>query len=270
MVGRRHGTRNPVVSTETSKQEREREFHNAAFSDNRRSQIAPAYSIIHDSRVFYEGFIKEHAVGASLLEFGCGATAMASTFGSTAKDIVGIDISDVAVAEATARAEAAGLPATYRVMDAESLDFPDRSFDLICSTAILHHLDLRKAYAEIARTLRPGGHAIFMEPLGYNPFINLYRRLTPHMRTPDEHPLMLDDIALADAYFHRVEARYYVLTSLLAMAFRRRRSFKRILYFLEDVDQRLFRAIPFLRRYAWQVVLVLSQPRSSARPEPAA
>lgn len=257
----------------TTKQDRERDFHNAAFSDHRRDATAKIYAIIHDSRAFYEGFIRDHARGARLLEFGCGATAMASTMGATAREIVGIDISDVAVAEATERARQAGLPASYRVMDAEHLDFPNQSFDLICSAAILHHLDLDKAYAEIARTLTPGGHAIFMEPLGYNPAINLYRRLTPHMRTPDEHPLMLPDIALADKYFNKVEARFFVLTTFASIPFLGRRSFQKVLYSLEAIDQWLFRTIPFLRRYAWQVVLVLSQPKvaaPAARPQVAA
>jgi SAM-dependent methyltransferase len=252
---------NTTVST---KQAREREFHNAAFSDGRRNDAAGAggaYAILHDSRIFYEGFIKRHAPGARMLEFGCGASAMASTFGASAAAIVGIDISDVAVRQASERAAAAGLDATYRVMDAETLDFPDRSFDLICSAAILHHLNLQKAYAEIARTLTPGGHAIFMEPLAYNPAINLYRRMTPHLRTPDEHPLTLQDLELAKTYFESVEVRYFSLTTLLAIPLRRRASFGRVLFALERVDRALFRLIPWVRKYAWQIVIVLARPK---------
>jgi SAM-dependent methyltransferase len=256
----------PVAVPETldSKQEREREFHNAAFTDGRRADAAGAggaYAILHDSRLFYEGFIKAHAPGARMLEFGCGASAMASTFGKSAADVVGIDISDVAVRQASERAAAGGLNATYRVMDAESLEFADRSFDLICSAAILHHLDLRKAYSEIARTLTPGGHAIFMEPLAYNPVINLYRRMTPSLRTPDEHPLTVEDLELARTYFGGVDVRYFSLTTLLAIPLRRRTRFLRILFGLERIDRVIFRAVPWLRRYAWQVVIVLSRPK---------
>jgi len=250
--------------TMDSKQAREREFHNAAFSDGRRAEAAGAggaYAILHDSRIFYEGFIKSHAPGANMLEFGCGASAMASTFGAAAATVVGIDISDVAVEQATQQAAASGLNATYRVMDAESLQFPDRSFDLICSTAILHHLDLRKAYAEIARTLTPDGHAIFMEPLAYNPAINLYRRMTPSLRTPDEHPLTVQDLELARTYFNSVEVRYFSLATLVAIPLRRRAIFMRTLFALERLDRALFRSLPWLRRYAWQVVIVLSQPK---------
>jgi SAM-dependent methyltransferase len=253
------------TDTMESKQAREREFHNAAFSDNRRDSVAGAYAILHDSRIFYESFIREHAVGARLLEFGCGKTAMASRLGGDAREIVGIDISDVAVKEAADRAAAAGLPANYRVMDAERLEFPDGSFDLICSAAILHHLDLNKAYSEIARTLKPQGHAIFMEPLAYNPAINLYRRMTPDMRTPDEHPLTLADLALAKTYFNHVEVRYFALATLFAIPFRNVRGFfPKLLHGLEAVDRGLFRFVPFMRRYAWHVVIVLGQPKKHA------
>jgi SAM-dependent methyltransferase len=253
------------TDTMESKQAREREFHNAAFSDNRRDSVAGAYAILHDSRIFYESFIREHARGARLLEFGCGKTAMGSRLGGDAREIVGIDISDVAVKEAADRATASGLPAHYQVMDAERLEFPDGSFDLICSAAILHHLDLNKAYSEIARTLKPGGHAIFMEPLAYNPVINLYRRLTPDMRTPDEHPLTMADLKLANTYFDYVDVRYFSLATLAAIPFRNVRwLFGRLLNGLEAVDRGLFKLIPFTRRYAWQVVIVLGAPKRRA------
>ena len=244
------------------KQERERIFHNAAFTDNRRSKaVNGIYDLLHDSRTFYEGFIREHAPGARMLEFGCGASAMGSLFGATAEEVVGIDISDVAVRNATLLAQKNDLRATYHLMDAENLEFPDRSFDLICSAAILHHLDLRKAYSQIARTLKPGGHAIFMEPLAYNPLINLYRRMTPHLRTPDEHPLTVEDLRLAGDYFGSVEVRYYTFTTLLSLTVRRfPRLFTQSRDLLEDFDETLFRLAPWIRRYAWQVVIVLSKP----------
>jgi ubiquinone/menaquinone biosynthesis C-methylase UbiE len=64
-------------------------------------------------------------------------------------------------------------------MNAEATTFPDNSFDLICGSSILHHLNLDKACAEIRRILRPDGGAVFIEPLGHNPLINMFRKLTP-------------------------------------------------------------------------------------------
>ena len=161
--------------------------------------MAPAHAVLRDSRAFYEQAIRSRSRGARVLEYGCGPSAFVSALVDDAGELVGIDISDVAVMQATERAAREGRTARYQVMDAESLDFPDGSFDLVCSAAVLHHLDLRKAFREISRTLRPDGHAIFMEPLGHNPLINWYRRATPDLRTPDEHPLLMCDLAKTSA-----------------------------------------------------------------------
>ena len=48
----------------------------------------------------------------------------------------------------------------FHVMDAESLDFEDNTFDIVCVTGIIHHINIEKAYQEIARTLKPAGSAI--------------------------------------------------------------------------------------------------------------
>ncbi|HZU40042.1 MAG TPA: class I SAM-dependent methyltransferase, partial [Solirubrobacteraceae bacterium] len=46
--------------------------------------------------------------------------------------------------------------------EAESLPFPDGSFDLVMGHAVLHHLpDLERAFAEFHRVLAPGGRIAF-------------------------------------------------------------------------------------------------------------
>lgn len=46
--------------------------------------------------------------------------------------------------------------------DADSLPFPDQSFDLVLGHAVLHHLpDLSVAFSEFLRVLRPGGRIVF-------------------------------------------------------------------------------------------------------------
>ena len=91
----------------------------------------------------------------------------------------------------------------------EALEAIDRddSFDLVCGSGILHHLDLPAAMRELARVLRPSGRAVFMEPLGHNPAINAFRNRTPELRTPDEHPLLGKDLKLCRRYFGSVEVK---------------------------------------------------------------
>jgi hypothetical protein len=44
-----------------------------------------------------------------------------------------------------------------------------------------------------------------MEPLGHNPLLNWYRARAPDLRTPDEHPLLARDLALAESCFDEVD-----------------------------------------------------------------
>ncbi len=56
------------------------------------------------------------------------------------------------------RARAEGLPATFRVADAEALPFADASFDVVLSSfGVMYAADPARAARELARVLRPGG-----------------------------------------------------------------------------------------------------------------
>ena len=245
---------------------RQREARNRAVIGDTRRSADRFYRIVHESRELYEGLIRTHSWHGDVLEYGCGVGSHSLLMARNgAARVVGIDISDVAVERARAAAEAADATQTeYHVMNAEQLRFASNSFDLICGTGILHQLDLDRAYSEIARVLRPGGLAVFMEPLGHNPLINLYRRLTPGLRTSDEHPLMMRDLAAAKQCFGRVTSQHFALQSLAALPFHGREHFRRILGACEAADAQLFKRLPFMRRYSWQVVLALQEPIKQA------
>jgi ubiquinone/menaquinone biosynthesis C-methylase UbiE len=249
-------------ATEIERYSREREAHNKYFSEGTRKALDKYYATTRQTQAAYERVLVSRCRNGAALEYGCG-TGSHSVFlaRNGASRVVGIDLSDVAIAKARESARAAGVPhAEYFRMNAETLDFADSSFDLICGTAILHHLDLHRAFGELARVLRPGGTAAFLEPLGHNPAINLYRRLTPTLRTVDEHPLHMSDLELAQSYFSSLKPEYFGLQSLMATPFKGLRCFGAVLGALQAADAALFRVAPFMRRYAWQVVLVLEKP----------
>src|SRR5947209_16749967 len=72
------------------------------------------------------------------------------------------DISPGMIRTLSANAERLGLSVRTARADAESLPFPDASFDLVLGHAVLHHLpDPERAFAEFHRVLRPGGRIAF-------------------------------------------------------------------------------------------------------------
>lgn len=247
--------------TADERKAREKRLQDERFSEGgSRGVVDRAYAITAESHGYYRRRLAADAPGRRILEIGSGLGESALALAEAGGIVTGIDLSDVAVDAANEKARARGLRASFEAMDAESTRFSDRSFDIVCGGAIIHHLDTDRAYREIARLLAPNGYAIFLEPLGYNPFINLYRRLTPGIRTPDEHPLLDRDLELATRYFGDVRISYYYLTTLLALPVARTRAGATLVRAGNAIDRILFRLFPALRRQAWFIVLELRQP----------
>jgi SAM-dependent methyltransferase len=236
---------------------RERTFHDDVFATGARSSTAKYYATVRRSYAHYSETALAGAGGRAVLEYGCGTGSLAFTLAEIGDRVTGIDISPVAIEMAAAEAGRMQLPDIhFEVMDAERLEFPDSSVDLICGSAVLHHLDLDRAGHEIRRVLKPGGRLVLFEPLGHNPLINWYRRRTPHLRTVDEHPLCLEEVEHFASGFTSVDLRFFHITSLGAAVLVGRPGFRAVLNTADALD-RLLLAIPPLKRLAWIVVLTL-------------
>jgi SAM-dependent methyltransferase len=185
-------------------------------------------------------------------------------------DVVGIDISPESLRAARARLASERLEtrSKFVMTDAERTAFSDRTFDVILCNGVLHHLDSSAAFAELSRILKPDGSVFCVEALAHNPLFQLYRRLTPHMRTAWErdHILSRGQISLARRHFQSIETHFFHLAGLLAVPFRRQpRVFDWVLSALDRVDQALL-SVPGLRWWSWQCLFVLSKPREAPGP----
>jgi ubiquinone/menaquinone biosynthesis C-methylase UbiE len=240
----------------------EREFFNQSYATRARAPLAKYYAITRNSDRYYKDYLRESCAGKVVLEYGCGMGSNAFWLAEQSARIVGIDISDGAIEMAREKAARQDLRnVEFQVMDAERMSFEDGSFDVVCGTGILHHLDVETSLGELARVLRPDGKAIFMEPLGHNPALNLFRRVTPKFRTPDEHPLLRKDIKLMRRYFRVTRCRFFHLFSFGAIPFLPTRVFFPVLEFLDGLDRGLFRLAPILGYLAWYAVITLEKPR---------
>ena len=101
--------------------------------------------------------------GKKVLEIGVGLGADHQKFAEAGADLYGIDLTERAVAHTRKRLAAFGLHSNLSTGDAENLDFPDETFDVVYSWGVLHHSpNTPKAIREVHRVLKPGGEARIM------------------------------------------------------------------------------------------------------------
>ncbi len=209
------------------------------------------------------------------LDLGCGAGETSVYFALQGAEVTAYDISREMLRVADALANRFDVSIRTVKGQAERLEFADASFDFVFGNGVLHHVDIPLAAREIKRVLRPGGMAVFIEPLEYNPVIQLYRRIAKDVRTETERPLGRADVRLLAGVFDGVEAQGVWLSTLLIFVYfylveradpSKERYWKKIISdadrvkgwyrILRRLDRILLRGIPFLRWYCWNLVLV--------------
>ena len=222
------------------------------------------YSINRRSTNFINNYLLNQYKGKKVLDYGCGDGGYSIFLAKNGIETVGIDISEIRIksCKKTAEKEKVINKTSFFVMDAEKTTFQDNYFDGIICAGVLHHLDIENALKEMVRILKPEGSIICNEPLSHNPIFQLYRKLTPHLRSEweKEHILSKKEIKLAERYFGKIEKRFFHLFALLAVPFGSTFLFKPILWFFEKIDS-IMLSLPGLKWWAWQIIFILSKSR---------
>lgn len=102
----------------------------------------------------------DRRLGPEVLEIGGGSGAMARELLEREPEVrlTLADVDPAMAAAARQRLAPFGDRATVTVGDGTRLDFPDDSFDTVCSWLMLHHtMDWEGVLAEAVRVTRPGG-----------------------------------------------------------------------------------------------------------------
>jgi ubiquinone/menaquinone biosynthesis C-methylase UbiE len=182
----------------------ERDHHDSFYAtDAERVINSPLIRRLHQRTI--RAFIDRAQLGPSsrVLSLGCGDGAIELRLARSVGEVVGYDVSQVAIEQAETRARQAGLAnVSFEVADLrEPLQTPADGFDAVCAFAFLHHLPpegLRQSLHVSLRTLRPGGVFYSVDPSAHRLVRHLSRlvqRTYDRYHSPDERELEPEALA---------------------------------------------------------------------------
>lgn len=267
--------------------EAQRRHNESEFHDRWAAEIDPTDTLVDETFTSITAVENQHILaqfgdvrGKRILDYGCGAAEGGVFLAKQGARVVGIDVSAGMLGAAQRLAARHGVEIETRQVTSDLIPAGDQEFDLIYGNGVLHHVSLPVAIPELARVMKPGGKGCFIEPLPYNPVINVYRRIAREVRTPDEKPLTFGDIERFRGSFGAVSHQEFWLTTLsVFLKFylidranpNQERYWKKIYtdagklesFFgpLRKLDERLLKAIPPLRRLCWNTVITVAAPR---------
>jgi SAM-dependent methyltransferase len=203
-----------------------------------------------------------------VLDCGCGTGMAAVLWARSGARVWGFDISPQRVSLAKKRAVVNGVAnqVSLQVGAFEELCYQAESFDLLFGIHVLHHVDVAKAAREAHRVLKPGGKAVFWEPMDRNPVLRFFRRYAGRfgivkLGSQHEHPLTsrdLEDLSAAFGGRARVHNTGFYFFSLLDRNVVRYRS-RALSRLLRGLDLGAARLLPPLRRYSFVGLVELTK-----------
>lgn len=255
------------MKTHESYLKNEAAYQDSKVEKNVRTSVSKFYQdasskLIGDYQANFIGDVKDQRI----LDLGCGLGTETMKALHAGAYVTAVDISPKSVELVMERAKKENIDSrlTAMVDDAHHLSLCDNSFDIVMGTGILHHLpQLSQAISEIYRVLKPGGHAVFVEPMGINFMLCAFRALTPKWRTVDEQPFQMKHLNIIREQFANTQFVFFDCATLLSKVFvaMHLQSFAQVIWKpLNMIDERLLRKerqknINFFQKMSWRVLI---------------
>jgi|GEM_PF-450140 len=192
--------------------------------------------------------------GKRILDLCCGMGISTVVLAEKGARVSGIDISPKMIEIGGRNLALHGVDdhADVSVMSAEDLQFEDETFDALFGFVGLHHLQPELAGREAARVLKPGGRAVYIEPISNSAFLRCCRAVVPIpcLESPGGGSMTREEFDLVGRPFSRMELRHFELTARLDRLPGMGSHVDRIHRF----DTRLLDRFSWLRKYSRYVV----------------
>jgi SAM-dependent methyltransferase len=201
--------------TDTSRVVQERQYHDHFYeADSIRIAESHMYRAL-DERMIDLLIRRGSKPGARVLSVGSGDGRLEVRAASQLAELVGYELSPVAVERARARAaEAGSANAHFEVGEIGKLRLPAQSFDAVWAIAVLHHLDDEQIVDVLSwahQILKPGGLLVSIDP-STRRLVGLFRRFVARTyeqhHSPEERELDISRVRqqFRDAGFERLES----------------------------------------------------------------
>ena len=222
------------------------------FKPNYLGVLVNPYFITRHNLFKYIKKLSTKFIDGKLLDFGCGSKPYKFLF--KVDEYIGLDTYKSGHLHKNENIDV--------LYDGKKIPFDDNSFDVGIEYGALHHVDLDAALAELARVLKPEAKMLCVEALRHNPIIHLYRKRTPHLRTEweVEHILGIESFKIMEKYFEKIDVRFFHLTALGLVPFRKTFLFPLLLPVFNFID-RILLSSQLIGKFGWIMAVELSHPK---------
>ena len=139
--------------------------------------VGPSY--LQPGYILYEELLKNHVnSNTKVIDFCCGDGIHSISLGYLSNHVIATDIAENSIEIAKLRAKALNINSIqFLTGDAEDIQCPDISFDVVTCVGSISYVELEKFTAEVLRILKPGGRFTALDAFNHNPIYRFNRYL---------------------------------------------------------------------------------------------
>ena len=190
--------------------------------------------------------------GKSIIEIGGGYGKQAIYFATKGAAVTVVDISAESLKATKQLAQQQGVKLITLQMDAQQLQFPAESFDLVYINSLFMHVNQQKVLQECSRVLKKEGKLVVLEPMKYAPFVQAYRLFSSYRKMRPRYAT-LKMFRTGKKYFteYHHQEFYFLSSALLPLFYVKNKYLHHLYHYVSALDNFLLRIFPFLRYGCW-------------------